>query len=711
MTAVERFCEALEVADCKRGNSWLCPAHDDQNASLSVSEGDDGRVLVHCHTGCAVEEIVAALNLEMRDLFEGGSPPRGGRSTVQPCNTPGCSLEQYAEAKRLPLEFLRSLGISDYIDSRWPSVRVLRIPYRAPDGSEVAVRIRTALEGSDRFLWRKGSKPFLYGLWRLPKKRDYVFLVEGESDCHVPWHHDQIALGIPGANNWREGRDAGYLKEFERVYVVVEPDKGGETVLGWLAESSIRDKAWLIDLGSYGDVANLHRVDPEKFSRRWFEAVDAAEPWRERAARLETAERREAWGRCTELAKSERILDVLAEDAAAAGVTGETRNVKLTYLVLTTRLLDRLASIVVKGQSSSGKSWVLQVVVRFFPESAFYEMTAASEHALIYDKEPLQHRCLIVYEASGLESEKFSYIVRSLLSEGRLRYPTVMKRDGELETVMIEREGPTNLITTTTALRLHHENETRLLSLSSDESPGQTTDVLEALAEEDDDDGPDYERWHALQRWLELGGRRVTIPYAKQLAKLIPPVAVRLRRDFGSLLALIRAHALMHQASRERDEKGRVIASVDDYDMVRELLADVISEGVEKTVKPEVRELVNTVREFVEASPDDNAEVTQRQLVTALDLDKGSVSRRVRAALDGGYLVNREDRRGRPHRLVPGDPLPDDLELLPDPEELHGCTVAVGGHPPPPSPNGGQGEEAEAAAFKAKLEEARRRAS
>ena len=31
---------------------------------------------------------------------------------------------------------------------------------------------------------------------------------------------------------------------------------------------------------------------------------------------------------------------------------------------------------------------------------------------------------------------------------------------------MIEREGPTGLIVTTTALRLHPENETRMLSLT-----------------------------------------------------------------------------------------------------------------------------------------------------------------------------------------------------------------------------------------------------
>jgi hypothetical protein len=359
----------------------------------------------------------------------------------------------------------------------------------------------------------------------------------------------------------------------------------------------------------------------------------------------------------------------------------------------------------VKGGSASGKSWTVQSVIPFFPETAYYEMTAASEHALIYDDEPLEHRVLVIYEASGLESEKFSYIVRSLLSEGRLRYPTVKKRDGELKTVMIERTGPTGLITTTTALRLHQENETRLLSLASDESAEQTSAVFEALAEEDGGE-VDYERWHALQRWIELGDHRVTIPFGKELVKRIPPVATRLRRDVGQLLVLVRAHALLHQATRERDEKGRVMATLDDYEIVRELIAEVISEGVEKTVKPEVREVVAKVRELAI----DGAEVSQRQLVEALKIDKGRVSRNVRAALDGGYLVNREERRGRPHRLVPGDPLPDDLEILPTAEELRGCAVAGPpqgeGPPTPPSPDGGH--EDEIAAFERLLEEKRR---
>ena len=46
-----------------------CPNHDDRHPSFSITEGSDGRVLLHCHAGCETDEIVAALGLELRDLF------------------------------------------------------------------------------------------------------------------------------------------------------------------------------------------------------------------------------------------------------------------------------------------------------------------------------------------------------------------------------------------------------------------------------------------------------------------------------------------------------------------------------------------------------------------------------------------------------------------------------------------------------------------
>ena len=38
-----------------------CPAHDDRRPSLSLKDGDSGRLLLFCHAGCSYQEIVAAI--------------------------------------------------------------------------------------------------------------------------------------------------------------------------------------------------------------------------------------------------------------------------------------------------------------------------------------------------------------------------------------------------------------------------------------------------------------------------------------------------------------------------------------------------------------------------------------------------------------------------------------------------------------------------
>jgi hypothetical protein len=55
----------------KHGERYVarCPAHQDKSPSLSLSRGVDGRALVHCYAGCATRDVLAAVGLEMRDLF------------------------------------------------------------------------------------------------------------------------------------------------------------------------------------------------------------------------------------------------------------------------------------------------------------------------------------------------------------------------------------------------------------------------------------------------------------------------------------------------------------------------------------------------------------------------------------------------------------------------------------------------------------------
>jgi hypothetical protein len=296
-----------------------------------------------------------------------------------------CTRTAYAEAKGLPLGFLRSLGLSDIHYSGRPAVR---IPYLDEEGSEIAVRFRLALQKSpgadERFRWRKGSRPTLYGLWRLRGMRSsgYAFLVEGESDCHTLWHHGLLALGVPGASTWRK-EWAEHLEGLDRIYAVVEPDSGGEALWDRLAASPLRAKLHRVQIDGAEDVSELYLQDPERFLQRLEEARRNAVSWLEMAEKEAHKSAREAWSACEQLARAPDILALFAREVGRR-VAGEERTAKLLYLALTSRLLQKPVSIAVKGPSSGGKTYLTEQVLSFFPESAYHALTAMSERALAY---------------------------------------------------------------------------------------------------------------------------------------------------------------------------------------------------------------------------------------------------------------------------------------------------------------------------------------
>jgi hypothetical protein len=605
---------------------------------------------------------------------------RGGGGDVSPeqrCNgaTPaGCRLAEYAEAKRLPLQFLLANGLREISYERAPAIS---IPYFSHDGSDPAVRFRIALEGPDRFRWRKGSRARLYGLHRLTAahKAGRIVLVEGESDCHTLWQNGFPAIGLPGAGNWNEGRDAPLLANIREIFVVIEPDKGGETIMKWLRDSSIAPRVRLVRLKVAKDPSALYLADPDGFREAFQHALDAAEPYQAVAERGATAAAQCAKEAAGDLIAETNVLHRFGREIERAGLAGEIRNAKILYLAMTARLFERPVSVAVKGPSSGGKNFTVKSVVRFFPAEAYWSRTGMSDRTLAYSDEDFRHRVLVIYEAAGMTSEIATYLIRSLLSEGCIEYEFVEKTIDGMRPRVIRKEGPTALITTTTATGLHPENETRMLSIAVTDTPKQTAAVMFALANDvraNGQDTVDYGIWHGYQQWLASGDHRVTVPFARDLAELIPPVAVRLRRDFATLLSLVRAHALLHRGLRARDERGRIVASLVDYATVRELIHDLFAEGIEATVPESVRETVA----MVTALGKDEASVAE--IAKTLKLDKGAASRRVNIAISRGYLVNREDRRGRPARVSLGDPLPAEIEILPHPDRLaNRCSVAA----------------------------------
>lgn len=88
-SAIEKFLGALRgrgftPRSASSGWSCQCPAHEDSRPSLSISVGDDGRVLLKCHSACSHEQIADAVGLTVADLFEGQRPQAAGGLGLSP---------------------------------------------------------------------------------------------------------------------------------------------------------------------------------------------------------------------------------------------------------------------------------------------------------------------------------------------------------------------------------------------------------------------------------------------------------------------------------------------------------------------------------------------------------------------------------------------------------------------------------------------------
>ena len=55
----------------RSGSGWTArsPAHDDQHNSLSIGEGEGGRVLLYCRARCSTTQVCDALGIELKDLM------------------------------------------------------------------------------------------------------------------------------------------------------------------------------------------------------------------------------------------------------------------------------------------------------------------------------------------------------------------------------------------------------------------------------------------------------------------------------------------------------------------------------------------------------------------------------------------------------------------------------------------------------------------
>ena len=212
----------------------LCPFHDDKNNSFSV---DLKTGCWKCHAedrGGNFTSFYAELNgIDTKEAYKAILKKYGAYKAEEDKKPEGSllsySVAQYVLEKRLPEDFLKEQCCLQTKKDK-QGIQYLYIPYFNENSDEVTYRKRY---GGKAFRWKYGAGKdiCMYGEWKLEQIRTagYVALVEGESDSQSMWYMGVSTLGVPGASMMRK-EWATTLQDL-KVYIHVEPDKGGETFL------------------------------------------------------------------------------------------------------------------------------------------------------------------------------------------------------------------------------------------------------------------------------------------------------------------------------------------------------------------------------------------------------------------------------------------------------------------------------------------------
>lgn len=274
----------LAVLDgvARSGAGWRarCPNGDHHNATLSiVASRDGGPPWLHCFAGCSYSAIVAAIEARRRAPAK-RSPSRSRRPELVNIAKPRITVAALAEARKLPIEFLRSLGLRDL-----PFKTGIEIPYQDEQGNLLLLKRRLYLDLTDdeeraglvKFKWPWGKPLMAYGLQflKLARRAKRLVLVEGESDCWTLWLHGIPALGLPGADSPRTTLTGEHLRGIKELLVVQEIGKGGaafvRNVTARLRAIGFKGNASVFEMAPTGakDVSDLFLLHPKNLRRRF----------------------------------------------------------------------------------------------------------------------------------------------------------------------------------------------------------------------------------------------------------------------------------------------------------------------------------------------------------------------------------------------------------------------------------------------------------
>ena len=382
--------------------------------------------------------------------------------------------------------------------------------------------------------------------------------------------------------------------------------------------------------------------------------------------KITARELKEAQQSAREILASPHFFALYLEALKRQGLVGEEKAALVVLIVIVSRLLKRPINLMVKGQSSSGKNFLVRKSLSLLPKDAVREITSTSQRAWNYAADAFCHRVVLIQELN--ESSGTAHPIRLLMSEGQLVRLVTQRVGADWITRRYVVKGPIASISTTTRNVLEIDDETRHLSLWVDESVEQTDRVVHAYGFERPLTRQERLTWRMVHRLLEKKiGHNIQLPaWFSKVADGLYKHDLRVRRYYPAFVEACRTVALIRsfQRTHQTTSTGKLCVDFADFAIAASIFDEVYVESLHRDEGPatETRKVVERLTALRNGKP-----VHARDLATELSISIEKAYERLRDAVEAGTL----ERANRPEKdnvkLYCPAPRP---RFVPDPEAL-----------------------------------------
>jgi ABC-type dipeptide/oligopeptide/nickel transport system ATPase component len=312
-----------------------------------------------------------------------------------------------------------------------------------------------------------------------------------------------------------------------------------------------------------------------------------------------------------------------------AGVIGEEK-VRILLFISATTYNTMPLHVLVQGSSGSGKSHLINTIKDCIPNDCVINLTRMTDKSMYnFQNNELVNKLMVVQDFDGL-NEVAQFALREAQSSGQLNSSTVIKdKLGNQQSVIRKVKAHFSSMIATTQAEVYYDNMSRSIIIGVDESEEQTLRIMANQNKKytgEIDNEEQQEAKMLLQNCLRvLKPYKVINPFADKI--YLPVEAKMLRRLNEQFQLFVLQVAFLNQYQRTIDDKGRVIATLEDLKTATELFFEAIILKVDE-LDSGTRQFFERLKAYVKKQTNNpSGKFSQRDIRLALHISKSQCHR------------------------------------------------------------------------------------